>query len=238
MDDLEDIDAIVRRTDPDRWLASRFVADPAARADLLALYAYNQELARVAFAVSDPLMGEIRLAWWREAMHEIALGRPPRRHPVVLALAASRLSPQDLSDLTEARHADLETEPFADRQAVLAYLDATTGAVTTLAVRRLAPAATAGQARAAARAQGLASLWRLKRTGHRSRLPAAWGAADIRREVASALSEGRAEASQLPVAAFPAVAPAALARTSIDREAGDLARRLRLTWAVATGRLG
>ena len=51
MDDLEDIDAIVRRTDPDRWLASRFVADPAARADLLALYAYSQELARVAFAV-------------------------------------------------------------------------------------------------------------------------------------------------------------------------------------------
>lgn len=237
MDDLEDIDAIVRRTDPDRWLASRFVADPAARTDLLALYAYNQELTRVAFAVSDPLMGEIRLAWWREAMDEIALGRPPRRHPVVLALAASGHSPQALADLTEARHADLDAEPFPDRESVLAYLDATAGSVTALAARRLDPASRPEQTRSAARAHGLAALWRLKQTGHRSRLPPAWTAGDIRREIASALSEGRAERSQLPVAAFPAIAPAALAGASIDREPGDLAKRLRLTWAVATGRL-
>lgn len=238
MDDLEDIDAIVRRTDPDRWLASRFVADPAARSDLLALYAYNQELARVVFAVSDPLMGEIRLAWWREAMDEIALGRPPRRHPVVLALAASRFSPQALADLTEARHADLDAEPFADRQAVLAYLDATAGAVTALAARRLDTQSEAAQSASAARAIGLAGLWRLKTSGHRSRLPTAWTAADIRREIGVALTAARTDVAGLPVAAFPAVAPAALAKASVDREPGELGKRLRLTWSVATGRLG
>eukprot|EP01035_Chromulina_nebulosa_P005344 gene5344-7253_t len=31
----EDLDALVRRVDPDRWLSSRFVADEAARADLI-----------------------------------------------------------------------------------------------------------------------------------------------------------------------------------------------------------
>jgi phytoene synthase len=237
MDELEDIDAIVRRTDPDHWLASRFVADPAARADLLALYAYNQELARVAFAVSDPLMGEIRLTWWREAMDEIALGLPPRRHPVVLALAASGFSPQALADLTEGRFADLESEPFADREAVLAYVDAVAVAVTALAGRRLDPAVQSGQVRPAARAIGLAGLWRLKRTGHRSRLPPAWTAEDIRREIKTALSEGHADLSQLSVAAFPAVAPAAVAKAGLAREPGELAKRLRLTWAVATGRL-
>lgn len=237
MDDPEDIDAIVRRTDPDHWLATRFVADPAARADLLALYAYNQELARVAFAVSDPLMGEIRLTWWREAMDEIALGRPPRRHPVVLALAGSGLSHQALADLTEGRFADLEAEPFADPDAVLAYVDATAGAIATLAARRLDPAVLPAQIRPAARAVGLATLWRLKRTGHRSRLPPAWAAGDIRREIETALSEGHADLSQLSVAAFPAAVPAALAKASVGRETGELAKRLRLTWAVATGRL-
>ena len=42
----EDFDALVRRVDPDRWLATRFVADPVARADLLTLYAFDHELAR------------------------------------------------------------------------------------------------------------------------------------------------------------------------------------------------
>jgi len=39
--ELDDIDALVRRVDPDRWLASRFIADAQARADVIALYAFN-----------------------------------------------------------------------------------------------------------------------------------------------------------------------------------------------------
>jgi len=34
-----DLDHAVEQHDPDRWLASRFVGDAAARADLMALYA-------------------------------------------------------------------------------------------------------------------------------------------------------------------------------------------------------
>ena len=72
MADTETLDDLVRRVDPDRWLASRFIADASARADVIALYAFNYELARVAGGVSNALMGEIRLTWWREAMEEIA----------------------------------------------------------------------------------------------------------------------------------------------------------------------
>ena len=53
-----DLDALVRRVDPDRWLASRFIADPKARTDVIALYAFNYELARVAGGVSNALMGD------------------------------------------------------------------------------------------------------------------------------------------------------------------------------------
>src|SRR5215217_5167640 len=86
MDDTEDLDALVRRVDPDRWLAARFVADPERRGELIALSALNHELARVAETVRNPLMGEIRLAWWREGLEAMAAGGPARPQPALQAL--------------------------------------------------------------------------------------------------------------------------------------------------------
>jgi len=83
----EDFDALVRRVDPDRWLATRFVADPVARADLATLYAFDHELARASAVTSTPLLAEIRLTWWIEMLDEAYGGRPVRRHPVAQALA-------------------------------------------------------------------------------------------------------------------------------------------------------
>ncbi len=58
---------IVRENDPDRFFCTLF-APPAKREALFALYAFNHELARVAESVSEPMLGEIRLQWWREAL--------------------------------------------------------------------------------------------------------------------------------------------------------------------------
>ena len=44
---MTDLDTQVRETDIDRWLASRFVADPRARADLTTLYALEAELVAI-----------------------------------------------------------------------------------------------------------------------------------------------------------------------------------------------
>ena len=237
MADTETLDDLVRRVDPDRWLASRFIGDAAARADVIALYAMNYELARVAGGVSNALMGEIRLTWWREAMEEIAAGRPPRKHPNVEALAASRFDPNALAVLAEARLADLDEAPLKDEAAVLAYVDATAGALAVLAARRLDPAADPHAVKGAARAYGLSGLWRLKQAG-RSRLPATWTRADLARRVEDQLRAARGEVRGLPVAAFPAAAPAALARAYMaGRQMGDLEKKARLTFAVATGRL-
>ncbi|MGR4863732.1 squalene/phytoene synthase family protein [Caulobacter sp. LARHSG274] len=231
-----DLDALVRRVDPDRWLASRFIADPKARADVVALYAFNYELARVAGGVSNALMGEIRLTWWREAMEEIAAGRPPRQHPTVEAAARAGYPPAALAEMAEARMADLDPAPFADEGQVLAYVDATAGAVTMLAAWRLDPKADPHAVKSAARAYGLAGLWRLKRAGV-DRLPADWTQADLRSRVREARIAARDELKALPVAAFPAAAPAALALAQTARELGELETRARLTWAVATGRV-
>jgi phytoene synthase len=237
MAETETLDDLVRRVDPDRWLASRFIADAAARADVIALYAYNYELARVAGGVSNALMGEIRLTWWREAMEELAAGKPPRKHPTVEALATSGLDPLALAAMAEARFADLDEGPLTGEAEVLAYVDGTAGALAVLAARRLDPAADPHAVKGAARAYGLAGLWRLKLVG-RSRLPADWSRDEVSARVAAQLRIARTEVRRLPVAAFAAVAPAALAGVYVrDRIPGELEKKARLTWSVATGLL-
>lgn len=237
MADTETLDDLVRRVDPDRWLATRFIGDRAARADVIALYAMNYELARVAGGVTNALMGEIRITWWREAMEEIAAGKPPRKHPNVEALAASGFDPNALATLADARFADLDEGLLKDEAAVLAYVDATAGALAVLAARRLDASADPHAVKGAARAFGLAGLWRLKQAG-RSRLPMTWTQADVAARVEEQLKAARTEVKGLPVGAFPAVAPAALAGAYMKgREMGDLEKKARLTFAVATGKL-
>lgn len=122
---MEDLDALVRRVDPDRWLSSRFIADHEARSNVIALYAFEHELSRIPQAVTEPLMGEIRLTWWAEAVAEIFEGRAVRRHPVTLALAqaAKRGLPREpLDTMIEARFAGR-----ADAAAVMAAAAALLG---------------------------------------------------------------------------------------------------------------
>ena len=73
-----DLDPTVRRADPDRWLSSRFIADPVKRADVVAIYAFNQELARTALGAREPMVAEIRLTWWREGLDDLLAGKAPR----------------------------------------------------------------------------------------------------------------------------------------------------------------
>ena len=180
----EDLDALVRRVDPDRWLSSRFIADAEKRADVLALYAFDHELRRAVEATSNPIMAEIRLTWWSEALDEIYAGRPVRRHPTVEALAdlvRRRSLPRD--PLDEAVEARLRREPGG-------------AAVAEAAALVLDPA--------------------------------------VDREAVRRAAGGYAGAAQrLSAASFPAVAHLALA----GRRRSELGRRLRLTWAVLTGRL-
>jgi 15-cis-phytoene synthase len=238
--DAAALDADVRRADPDRWLASRFIGDAQVRADVVALYAFNAELARIAETVREPLMGEIRLTWWREALDEVFAGGSVRRHPVTQALAAvvrrRGLSRAPLEAMVEARFSDLEPVTLDDDATLEVYIDATAGAVMALAI-----AVTAGvdaeTVRSAARAWGLAGLLRLRQAGV-ERLPSAWTAARVSEAVNTALAEARPSLAALPVAAFPAVAYATLASPyAAGRKPSDLEKRLRLTMAVMRGRV-
>lgn len=127
---------LVRRGDEDRWRAA-MAAPEAVRGGLMALYAFNLEIARAPWVASEPMLAEIRLQWWRDALDEIYGGAAPRRHEVVLPLAAAIRElrpPRALFDETiDARRRDLEAAPFADLAALEAHVNRTAGHVAVLA---------------------------------------------------------------------------------------------------------
>ena len=227
----DELDRLIRRVDPDRWLASRFIGDRAARADVVALYAYDHELGRARHAASTALMAEIRLVWWREALDEIFAGRPVRRQPAAQALAqvvTRRALPRaPLESMIEGSIAALEATSLPVDRA-LAWADAVEGPAARLAAMILDPAAEASAAQSAGRAWGLALLRRGGLATPETVDPA----------LRDALAAARIDAARLGVAAFPAVLVAALARFDLaGRAPGPLRRRLRLVAASATGRL-
>ena len=77
----------VRTGDRDRFLAALF-APPDRRADLFALYAFNVEIAKIPQTVSEPLVGRMRIQWWRDTLSAISEGRgAPAGQPIAQAFA-------------------------------------------------------------------------------------------------------------------------------------------------------
>jgi phytoene synthase len=120
----------VREHDPDRFLTCLF-APTDRREALFALYAFNIELARIREIVTEPMMGQIRLQWWREALADLYEGRV-RGHQVLQAMAATIPNAIDqdlLQDMIDAREMDLQEEPPVSDIAVKHYARATGGAL-------------------------------------------------------------------------------------------------------------
>lgn len=226
----DDLDELIRRVDPDRWLTSRFIGDADARADVIALYAFDHELARARRVASTPLMAEIRLTWWREALDEIFEGGPVRRHPAAEALGvAVRRHGLPRDPLEAMIDGQIEALDAAlDEAGAVAWADAVEGSVASAVAMTLDPSAPIGASTAAGRAWGLSLLLR---AGSASR-------EILEGPLRAALAEARAAARSLSVAALPAALPARLARFDLaGRKPGPLAKRLALVLASATGRL-
>jgi phytoene/squalene synthetase len=125
----------IRQYDRDRYLT--VVAAPQqAAGDLAVLYAFNLEIALVRDSVTEPMLGRIRLQWWREALVEAYEGRP-RRHAVLESLAAlharAPLGRAHFERLIDARETEFDDIIPADLAALESYADATSGDLIRLA---------------------------------------------------------------------------------------------------------
>jgi phytoene synthase len=106
--------ALTRERDFDAYVASLF-APAEKRPALYALHAFALEIASVRDRVSEPLPGEVRLQWWRDALEGQARG-DAAAHPIAARLLATieryRLPTKPFLDLLEARTFDLYDDPM------------------------------------------------------------------------------------------------------------------------------
>jgi NADH dehydrogenase [ubiquinone] 1 alpha subcomplex assembly factor 6 len=137
---LSPVAELVRRRDPDRFQTALF-APIAHREALFALYAFNSEIARVREIVSEPMLGRIRLEWWRQAIAAAYEGAAARRHivaqPLTRVIRERALSRGHFARLIDAREGDLEAEPPPDLGALEAYAAASSASLVHLALEIL-----------------------------------------------------------------------------------------------------
>jgi 15-cis-phytoene synthase len=122
---------LVRAQDFDRYATTLFVGSPERRA-LLALYAFNVEIARVRFQVSQPLPGEIRLQWWTDMLTGSGHGGiegNPVAFELKEAIATYALPIEPLTGMIEAHLFDLYNDPMPDSRVLEAHLTDTEGAL-------------------------------------------------------------------------------------------------------------
>ena len=130
----------VRVLDRDRYIATLF-APKAMQPHLFAIYAFSAEVARVRESVSEPIPGEMRHQWWREAL-SCSAGEAQRTSPFVIALRDTmtrfRLPPEPFLALIEARGFDLYDDPMPTWGDLEGYCGETSSALVRLATLVLA----------------------------------------------------------------------------------------------------
>ena len=202
---------IVAAADPDRHNVTRAASEPA-QARLYPVYALNIEIGRAAWASAEPMVGEMRLQWWRDAVAALGQGGPTPPHPVLEAcayLAGDADAALILDALCEARRWDIWKDPFDDAAALWAHLDATGGGVMWLAARALgAPPAAEAPVRGFGTGAALAAWFRaIPKLEARGRFPLPDGrpqaVAALARDGLARIAGARSQRRAVPRNALP-----------------------------------
>ncbi len=124
-------ESALREKDRDLWLAALF-APAERRRHLHAIYAFWMEIDELRAKVTQPLLGEMRLRWWVDTL-EAPGGEGGAAHPVADAvmdtIAVRGLSLGEFATFLDAHVVDLYDDPVETLAALLAYCDASVGAV-------------------------------------------------------------------------------------------------------------
>lgn len=163
--DADVVRLAARAFERDRYLAA-LLAPRAVRDDLITLAGFAGELGRIPGYVSEPMLGEIRLQWWRDTVSALATGvSPATGHPIADALGRTMrrhaLTELPLQQLIDAQAARLGDRPFADVAALKDNIAGWDGTLFRLAWRILSGSDTGAEPpflAVAAEAYGLARL--------------------------------------------------------------------------------
>lgn len=171
---------LLRARDRDLWLACLF-APLEARKHIHALYAFAQEASDVSGKVTQPLLGEMRLQWWIDALKGAAAqGEGARANPIADALIDTierfALPRDEFVELADAHVFDLYDDRMPNWSALEDYCRTTASAPMRWAARILDANLQAPSARAFDEAGVALGLTRIARavaehSGQRKFLP-------------------------------------------------------------------
>ena len=131
----------IRTKDPDRYFSTLF-APPNIRSGLWTLYAFNAEIASIRESVSEPMIGQIKLQWWRDAILNINISGNKTHYlqlTILDLINKFNLPISELISLIDVRESDLEESPPADLEALYTYAENTAGKLAELVFRILCP---------------------------------------------------------------------------------------------------
>ncbi|CAM3791597.1 squalene/phytoene synthase family protein [Litorimonas haliclonae] len=170
----DDVTERVKQADADR-VRSAYFAQEDARRRLMLLYAFHLELAKVPELVSEPMIGQIRYQWWREAVAEIYETDAVRKHEITTPLRTLLLDydvPRFWIDqLIDGRERDIDPRPFETLSEAKDYSANTSGVLMKIAVKILG-ADPHGTVEQAGTSWGLTGLARAYPYYHQSMLSA------------------------------------------------------------------
>ena len=138
---------------PEQRLALAY-APRTSRTLFLGLFALDAKLAGIVRGAREPMLAQLRLAWWRERLVPGAAATMPRGEPILAALAPLLELDHGLAALVDGWEALLLADPF-DTATVSAFAEGRAAAMAGLASHLGHPA---DQARQAARQWALADL--------------------------------------------------------------------------------
>jgi len=130
---------LVFKRDYESFLTSKFYPNNA-QDGFFALKAFYVELATVQDHVTQPIIGQMRMQFWRDAVKSIGKGTPPN-HPVALALYDTTrkvdLPAYHLKRIIDAREAELHSPTHMTLDSLLAHAESTSSTLNYLLLRVL-----------------------------------------------------------------------------------------------------
>ena len=131
---------LVERADPLRFRCA-MAAPASAQEKLLPLFAFNIEISRAPWVTQEPMIAEMRLQWWRDAVEEIGQGGDVRSHEITQPLCdlvrENGLEAALLDQMTTARRWDIYKDAFEDQRHFDDYINQSSGHLMWLSARAL-----------------------------------------------------------------------------------------------------
>ncbi len=115
----------LKKFDRERFDSIRHL-DPERRKRIAAIYSFNLELANVAWNVSEPELGYLKLRWWEDYINDMHDGYSFGENEYLLILskllAEGKLHKSNLLRLIKAREFDCSKKPFDSYEQQIEYI--------------------------------------------------------------------------------------------------------------------